>query len=381
MKKILMAATLFCWMTVGAQNIARETKMSPWLAMQYKQQQEAVRKNGGPLCVKGRPVRNYILTLVQSTDDAQTIRQKGGVVWQDFGQGICAAFLPMDSLSVLDQSASILRMEANEPSRLQNDTSAVLLGVDKAWDFENSLHSTLNTSIPQAFTGKGVIAGLMDISFDFTHPAFRNEDGTSRIQWFWDPTVENDDPNALGVMYDSPEKVLAAECSSDAALTAPHGTHVMGSMAGSGLNGRYVGMAPEADIMGAHILLGSFPPEIRKRFGDYVNNHLEDWEGVESAIAMVSLSSIQELVELKKLFDAADAAGKPCVVNWSFSAAFSFEANYMLYEEVINSMLGPARYPRHRHQHPRTLEAPARRCDIPPRRANTLHRRPGRVNG
>ena len=329
-------------MTIGAQ---RETKMSPWLAKQYKQQQEAVRKNGGPLRMKGRPVRNYILTLVQSTDDQTTIRQKGGVVFQDFGDGICAAFLPMDSLAALDQSTSILRMEANPVPKLMNDTSAVIIGVDKVWDFENTQNSSLPPSGGAggglAFTGKGVIAGVMDISFDFTHPAFRNADGTSRIQWFWDPAAENDDPDALGIMYDSPEKVLAAQCSSDAVLADPHGTHVMGSMAGGGLNGRYVGMAPEADIMGAHILLGSVPPEIEKGFGKYVRNHIEDWAGVEDAIALVSLSSIQELVELKKLFDAADATGKPCVVNWSFGVSFNFDYDYMLYEEVLNSMLGP----------------------------------------
>ena len=83
------------------------------------------------LSINGRPVRKYILTLVQNSDDATTIRQKGGVVWQDFGDGICAAFLPMDSLGVLDQCPGILCMEANEPSRLMNDTSAVIIGVDK----------------------------------------------------------------------------------------------------------------------------------------------------------------------------------------------------------------------------------------------------------
>ena len=337
MKKILLLAVVLCsWMTIGAQGLQTKSKMSPWLRSQYNQQQAAVKKNGGPLRVNGRPVRKYILTLVQSSDDATTIRQKGGVVWQDFGDGICAAFLPMDSLGVLDQCPSILCMEANPAPKLMNDTSAVIIGVDKVL---NSQFTIDNSQL--AFTGKGVIAGVMDVSFDFTHPAFRNEDGTSRIQWFWDPTAENDDPDALGIMYNSPERVLAAQCSSDAILEEPHGTHVLGSMAGGGLNGYYVGMAPDADIMGAHILLGSVPPDVEERFGNYVKNHLEDWEGVEDAIAILSLSSVQELVELKKLFDAADAAGKPCVVNWSFGAAFDFGSDYTLYEEVLNHMLGP----------------------------------------
>ena len=290
MKKILLLAVVLCsWMTIGAQGLPTKSKMSPWLRSQYNQQQAAVKKNGGPLRVNGRPVRKYILTLVQNSDDAATIRQKGGVVWQDFGDGICAAFLPMDSLGVLDQCPGILCMEANPAPKLMNDTSAVIIGVDKVL---NSQFTIDNSQL--AFTGKGVIAGVMDVSFDFTHPAFRNEDGTSRIQWFWDPTAENDDPDALGIMYNSPERVLAAQCSSDAILEEPHGTHVLGSMAGGGLNGYYVGMAPDADIMGAHILLGSVPPDVEERFGNYVKNHLEDWEGVEDAIAILSLSSVQE---------------------------------------------------------------------------------------
>lgn len=332
---MVLAAFLCCTLTIGAQNAA--SKMSPWLESQFRQHQRLEKSNDGPLRVKGLPVRNYILTLVLSSDDAATIRQKGGVVWQDFGEGICAAFLPMDSLDVLDKSSAILRMEANECSKLMNDTSAVLIGVDKVWDYKN----TQLPSMPQAFTGKGVVTGVIDMSFDFTHPAFRNEDGTSRILWFWDPIAENDDPDALGVIYDSPEKVLAAQHSSDAVSLGPHGTHVMGSMAGNGLNGRYVGMAPEADIMGATALLGDVSPDIFERFGNYIKNHLEDWSGVEDVITKVQLSSVHELVELKKVFDAADAAGKPCVVNWSFGRNYNFYDDFTLFEQVLNKMLGP----------------------------------------
>jgi L-rhamnose-H+ transport protein len=71
----------------------------------------------------------YMLTLVESTDQAQSLREKGGVVVQDFGEGICAAFLPMDSLGVMEQSSTILRLEANKPATLHNDTSAVIIGV------------------------------------------------------------------------------------------------------------------------------------------------------------------------------------------------------------------------------------------------------------
>ncbi len=330
-----------------AQGPIKKTKMSPWLQNQYQQQQMAVKQNGGPLKVKGRTVRNYILTLVQSTDEAASVREKGGVVLQDFGDGICAAFLPTDSLGVLNESPSILCMEANAPAQLTNDTSAVITGVTKAWGFENSLTSNFKpqtSSIPQAFTGKGVIAGVMDVGFDFTHPAFRNDDGSSRIKWFWDPLAQNSDPDAYGTIYDTPEKVLAAQCSSDAVTNAPHGTHVLGSMAGNGLNGRYVGMAPEADIIGAHILLS---PETTEEnlapLNNYIKKHLAEYPDMEDVAVQSQLTAALQLVELHELFKVADAAGKPCVVNWSFGMSHTFVDDYSLYEVVLNRMLGPGR--------------------------------------
>ena len=119
-----LAAVLCCAMAIEAQGLPKPSKMSPWLRGQYRQQQEAVKQSGGRLRTQGRPVMKYMLTLVESTDQAQSLREKGGVVVQDFGEGICAAFLPMDSLGVMEQSSTILRLEANKPATLHNDTSA-----------------------------------------------------------------------------------------------------------------------------------------------------------------------------------------------------------------------------------------------------------------
>lgn len=173
MRRLLSTILIvFFAISLMAQAWNTTTKMSPWLLNKYERQQVAVRENGGPLRSQGRPVINYILALVESTDGDTTIKQKGGFVWQDFGYGFYAAFLPVDSLGALDQSASIVRMEANELSRVLNDNSKEILGVDKAWN---------GIELPQAFRGNGVLAGVMDVGFDFTHPSFRNEDGSSRI--------------------------------------------------------------------------------------------------------------------------------------------------------------------------------------------------------
>ena len=325
----------FFAITMMAQTWNTVTKMSPWLFNKYERHKMAVKSNSRPSQSQGQPGMSYILALVESTDGSTTIKQKRGVVWQDFGNGFCAAFLPMDSLGALDQCPSILRMEANELSRPYNDNAKEILGVDKVWTGDDQL--------PQAFRGNGVLAGAMDVGFDFTHPAFRNDDGTSRIVWFWDPTAENDNPEELGKIYTTSDEVLAAEHSTDA-VTQNHGSHVLGSVVGRGIDGRFAGMAPEADIVGGHIPMGDVTQDFYDRLVEYLNRYfLPESEGIPRAIVDVELSGVIQLVMLYKIFKQADALDKPCVMNWSFGASSSFEYEFTGFESVLNSLLGPGR--------------------------------------
>ena len=335
MKRLLSTILVVIFtLSITAQVWNTDTKMSPWLLNKYEQQQTAVRENGGALRAQGRPVINYILALVESTDGDATIQQKGGLVWQDFGHGFYAAFLPVDSLGALDQSASIVRMEANELSNVLNDNSKEILGVNKVWN---------GIELPQAFRGNGVLAGVMDIGFDFTHPSFRNEDGSSRVIWFWDPLAENDNPKELGRTYTTPDEVLAAEHSYNATQDN-HGSHVLGSIAGRGIDGNFAGMAPEADIIGGYVPLGDIPQDFYSRLNDYLmKTFLPETNGLPMGIVNVEISSVIELAMLYKIFKKADDLNKPCVVNWSFGAPSSFSADFTAYETVLNRMLGPGR--------------------------------------
>lgn len=111
-------------------------------------------------------------------------------------------------------------------------------------------------------TGRGVLIGVIDTGVDYRHPAFRNADGSTRIQAIWDQTIQ-DGPLPRWVSYGSEyrqEQINEALQTEDPFATVPsrdtdgHGTFLAGIAAGSrveeNLSGvtRFVGAAPGASI-------------------------------------------------------------------------------------------------------------------------------------
>lgn len=104
-------------------------------------------------------------------------------------------------------------------------------------------------------TGRGVLVAIIDSGIDYTHPDFRNEDGTTRIAALWDQTAGD----LGGVLYTREQinAALGGERIREGAGLAPeadlsgHGTHVAGIAAGNGRasGGRYRGVAYESDLL------------------------------------------------------------------------------------------------------------------------------------
>ena len=121
--------------------------------------------------------------------------------------------------------------------------------------------STLRSGTPPdwvGYTGKGVVAGSVDTGLDVTHPDFRKPDGSSRILYLWDQTTGAGGANhPAGYSYGTEwtnAQIDAGQCTEHD--TWGHGTGTMSVTAGNGAATgygwpayKYVGMAPEADII------------------------------------------------------------------------------------------------------------------------------------
>ena len=110
-------------------------------------------------------------------------------------------------------------------------------------------------------TGKGILVACVDSGIDYSHPDFRNQDGSTRILRLWDQSIPGNPPKGyvIGTEYTSEQinAALAAETKAERERIVPsrdlsgHGTGVMGIAAGNGRasEGIYRGVAYESDLI------------------------------------------------------------------------------------------------------------------------------------
>ncbi len=138
------------------------------------------------------------------------------------------------------------------------------------------------SNLAVSLRGQGVLLAVIDSGIAWQNRDFRNEDGTTRIRYLWDqslqagqvwekisqsglwPEARQEDYAppagfATGVEFDSRQinEALAAPSEADGSLLVPsvdvsgHGTAVAGIAAGNGAgsNGIYAGVAPESELL------------------------------------------------------------------------------------------------------------------------------------
>ncbi|ONI44673.1 hypothetical protein AN640_05310, partial [Candidatus Epulonipiscium fishelsonii] len=100
----------------------------------------------------------------------------------------------------------------------------------------------------------------IDSGIDYTHPDFTNSDGTTRINYIWDQTLNGTPPDGFkrGIEYTQSQinQALKASTKEQGLEIVPsidtlgHGTALAGIACGNGrLNKKYKGVAPESELI------------------------------------------------------------------------------------------------------------------------------------
>lgn len=283
--------------TASAQNAINQTKVSKHLI-------EIAQDNN----VKSTRNVNALVSLTVQCDAKSFFNRYGCRLIDSIGR-IYIVNIPLNAVAELSHNDTIQRLEAERMPRpamnvtpLQVNTTNVYTGI----------------GLPQAYTGAGVVAGIFDCYYDFTHPAFLDTDGNLRIKYYYDFHWPNSD-GTFGHAIENTAEIAALQ-HSQYTRNGIHGTHVAGIMAGSAVDGLMQGMAPESDIY-----LADFNSD-REQFDNPDEN-----------------TSATAVLGFKYIFDKAENEGKPCVINFSSCESMMLTSQRVLESEALDALTGPGR--------------------------------------
>lgn len=203
---------------------------------------------------------------------------------------IATVAIPYDAVESISQWAEIESIQAAQPMSLQ---------MDSALKYSNVLPVHEGKGLSSPYKGKGVVVGVVDVGFEFTHPNFYSEDGEKfRIKYVWDQIANKE--------YRTEEEILAAHYSADAD-TQTHGTHVTGIAAGGGFSSLYKGVAPESEM----------------------------------AIVATTMLDADLANACYQIQQFADSEGKPSVINMSLGEHIGAHDGSSYLEQMLNRLTGP----------------------------------------
>ncbi len=237
--------------------------------------------------------------------------------------------LPMAKLDEAAAIEGVLLIDMPSKGNNRTDTARKASHVDEA----HAGKMAGEKDLPQAYTGKGVIIGLIDDGYDYTHPMFKNADGSLCIKGVyrpWDmvetrmkqpgnlnleniPVVDNKGVatqlTLSGCFFTNPKVILDTTIVKD--NVGSHGTHCASIAAGRTVDytqtlvpkyessGKLGGMAPDADLV---LTECGMSEKLRAKFPNMNDDELYQYGRMEGLWAMKHY---------------ADEQKKPLVISWS----------------------------------------------------------------
>ena len=290
-------------------------KLSPSLRHLYFERQTVSPMSKAPLVGESSEQDLCAFVKVGSASDE---------VFADHGVRVLASFddihivsIPWREVMPFASETCVNRIELAKGMSVLNHDMPKCLNIDKVYE---------GAALPQAYTGKGVVMGIMDVGFDLTNPNFYSSDMSDyRIKAFWDMLSPDTVGSKLyvGNDYVGKEAILALGRSYDG-LQQNHGSHTLGTAAGSGAGTKYRGVAYESDIC-------------------LVNNLVTSDSNLVAKKDLYKYTYATDALGFKYIFDYAASQNKPCVISFSEGSLQDLYGDNILFNEMLSKLVGPGR--------------------------------------
>jgi len=129
---------------------------------------------------------DYIALIVEYDDELKKLLEQNEDIILGYVYGISEAIIYIEKDLVSEVSKNLV-VKSNLSRPLIFGPSNIE-GMDKSNILSVQNHPNLELK------GKGVLIGIIDTGIDYTHKAFLNEDGTTRIKSIWDQTIFTNSP-------------------------------------------------------------------------------------------------------------------------------------------------------------------------------------------
>lgn len=167
--------------------------------------------------------QNNICALAKLSDGADIAElEKSGAKVKKLRGDFAIVSMPLSDVERIAAHPAIRVMDLGTPYHTHMLAARKSTGIDRIHNGEE---------LPQAYTGKGVVAGIVDIGIDPNHINFMDENGENRVKMFANVSVVQTSESAE-VKVDTLTGAKLKAFSTDS-KDWNHGTHTMGIMSGN----------------------------------------------------------------------------------------------------------------------------------------------------
>lgn len=310
MKKIFFLILLF--VSVGPLMAQQKAKLSP-LTRQCLADEQFLQKSADQSLVLKKTADGKILVgaLIKVNDAPKAhsgitalgvnIGTKAGNVW--------TVKIPKEKLLQFSQLDGISYIQLDEPVRPD-------LNIVRTNTRSDSVQRGI--SLPKAYSGKGVVMGVIDFGFDYTHPSVYDTLGSRyRIKRVWELNSNGTPPAGFNYGNELTDTTAMKARGTDNAQQT-HGACVAGIAGGSGYgspnNNRYRGIAYDADLVFVGVRRDSIEKQwLTGGFSDFLDG-------------------------IGYIFNYAGSVNKPAVVNISWGSQSGPHDGTTLFNEACDNM-------------------------------------------